>query len=60
MKIILVALQGHDIYNKSIQNECESRLFSMVGKESQDDRLTLYKFMLEHMDDAQRYKTAFK
>ncbi len=32
----------------------------MAGKEHQQDRMKLYKFMLEHMDDVQRFQTTFK
>ena len=42
---------GHQSYNKFVDSESERKLFSLVGAEGKPQRMKLYKFMLEHMDD---------
>ena len=46
---------GHQSYNKFIVSERERKLSSLVGAENKHERMKLYKFMLEHMNDEQRY-----
>jgi hypothetical protein len=41
-------------------SEDEKKLFFVGGAENTDQRMKLYKFMLENMNDEQRFTTAHK
>ena len=38
--------EGHETYNKMIVSDKEKELFSLKGKEHQENRMKLYKFMM--------------
>ena len=50
----------HDTYNKMKVSEHERKLFALWGKKNKEDRMKLYKFMLEHMSDEHRFETTHK
>ncbi|XP_037089796.1 condensin-2 complex subunit D3-like [Pollicipes pollicipes] len=52
--------EEHESYNKLPQTERERQLFSLRGPEQCGSRLLIYKFMLEHMPDDQRFQTSHK
>ena len=52
--------KDHQSYNKFIVSDHERQLFSLVGSKNKSARMKLYKFMLEHMTDEQRFQTTFK
>ena len=41
-------------------SEHERKLFALSGKKNKEDRMKLYKFMLEHMSDEHRFETTHK
>ncbi|KAK7098259.1 hypothetical protein V1264_002597 [Littorina saxatilis] len=45
----------HNVFNKYTQSEREKLLFSLKGKENHSQRMKLYRFMLEHMEDEHRF-----
>lgn len=49
--------EEHESYNRFIQSSIEKELFSLAGKEHTQDRMMIYKFMLDHMPDDQRFTT---
>ncbi|CAH2320490.1 condensin-2 complex subunit D3, partial [Pelobates cultripes] len=52
--------QKHEKYNKFAQTEREKALFSLKGAENKDKRMKIYKFLLEHFTDEQRYTLTMK
>ena len=52
--------EGHETYNKFIVSDGEKVLFSLAGKKNKENRMKLYKFMLEHMSDEHRFSTTHK
>ena len=53
------AYEGHDTYNKMPVSDKEKELFSLKGKDNQETRMTLYKFMLDHMNDENRFQITY-
>ncbi|XP_068227070.1 condensin-2 complex subunit D3-L-like [Palaemon carinicauda] len=49
--------EEHESYNRFLQSSVEKELFSLAGKEHAQDRMMIYKFMLDHMPDDQRFTT---
>ncbi|KAF2366658.1 Condensin complex subunit 1 C-terminal [Trinorchestia longiramus] len=47
--------EEHESYNKFSQNQQEKELFSLAGPEHMAARMSIYKFMLEHMPDDLRF-----
>ena len=45
---------GHQSYNKFVVTDRERKLFSLVGPANKQQRMKLYKFMLENMNDESR------
>ncbi|XP_028931356.1 condensin-2 complex subunit D3 isoform X1 [Ornithorhynchus anatinus] len=52
--------EKHEKYNKFTQSEREKTLFSLKGKPNQDKRMRIYKFLLEHFTDEQRFNITSK
>lgn len=52
--------QGHQTYNKFLISDREKQLFSMRGSENRSERAKLYKFMLENMNDEDRFQTTYR
>ncbi|XP_044137939.1 condensin-2 complex subunit D3 [Bufo gargarizans] len=52
--------EKHDKYNKFSQTERERKLFSLKGKENKEKRMKIYKFLLEHFTDEQRFSLTTK
>uniref|UniRef100_A0A8D0HCJ9 Condensin-2 complex subunit D3 n=1 Tax=Sphenodon punctatus TaxID=8508 RepID=A0A8D0HCJ9_SPHPU len=52
--------EKHEKYNKFPQSEREKNLFSLKGKENKDKRMQIYKFLLEHFTDEQRFNITSK
>ena len=52
--------EGHETYNKMKVSDTEKELFSLKGKNHKEDRMKLYKFMMEHMNDDHRFETTYK
>ena len=52
--------QGHQTYNKFYTSDREKRLFSLKGPDNKPERWKLYKFMLENMNDEQRFQTTYR
>ncbi|XP_022235344.1 condensin-2 complex subunit D3-like [Limulus polyphemus] len=46
---------SHDTYNKFNQTTRELQLFSLQGSDNQEKRMTLYRFMLENINDEERF-----
>jgi len=57
---IIIFYQGHQIYNKFIISDRERELFSLRGAENKAKRMKLYRFMLEHMSDEDRFLTTYR
>ena len=51
--------QGHETFNKFKIDEREKKLFSLCGAGKSESRARLYKFMLENMNDEDRFKTTY-
>ncbi|KAK7065760.1 Condensin-2 complex subunit D3, partial [Halocaridina rubra] len=49
--------EEHESYNRFTQSTSEKELFSLSGKECAQERMTIYRFMLDHMPDDQRFAT---
>nr|XP_045590344.1 condensin-2 complex subunit D3-like [Procambarus clarkii] len=49
--------EEHETYNRFTQSSVEKELFSLSGKEHLRERHTIYRFMLDHMPDDQRFTT---
>ncbi|XP_055987450.1 condensin-2 complex subunit D3 isoform X2 [Sorex fumeus] len=52
--------EKHEKYNKFPQSEREKRLFSLKGKMNREKRMKIYKFLLEHFTDEQRFNITSK
>ncbi|KFO37322.1 condensin-2 complex subunit D3 [Fukomys damarensis] len=52
--------EKHEKYNKFPQSEREKRLFSLKGKTNKESRMKIYKFLLEHFTDEQRFNITSK
>ncbi|XP_066945116.1 condensin-2 complex subunit D3-L-like [Macrobrachium rosenbergii] len=52
--------EEHESYNRFTQSSKEKELFSLAGKEHMEDRMMIYKFMLDHMQDEQRFTTTHR
>ncbi|KAM3922202.1 condensin-2 complex subunit D3 [Leptodactylus fuscus] len=52
--------EKHDKYNKFSQTERERKLFSLKGKDNKEKRMKIYKFLLEHFTDEQRFNLTTK
>ncbi|XP_070621308.1 condensin-2 complex subunit D3 isoform X1 [Erythrolamprus reginae] len=52
--------EDHAKYNKFPQSEREKSLFSLKGKANQALRMQIYKFLLEHFTDEQRFNITSK
>ncbi|XP_023559608.1 condensin-2 complex subunit D3 isoform X2 [Octodon degus] len=52
--------EKHEKYNKFPQSEREKQLFSLKGKTNKQSRMKLYKFLLEHFTDEQRFNITSK
>ncbi|XP_053308636.1 condensin-2 complex subunit D3 isoform X2 [Spea bombifrons] len=52
--------QKHEKYNKFPQTEREKTLFSLKGAGNKEKRVKIYKFLLEHFTDEQRFNLTTK
>ncbi|XP_048417970.1 condensin-2 complex subunit D3 isoform X2 [Stegostoma tigrinum] len=52
--------EKHEKYNKFPQTEREKKLFSLRGNKNLEKRMTIYKFLLEHFTDEQRFSITNK
>ncbi|XP_078388058.1 condensin-2 complex subunit D3 isoform X1 [Cetorhinus maximus] len=52
--------EKHEKYNKFPQTEREKKLFSLKGNRNREKRMTIYKFLLEHFTDEQRFSITNK
>ncbi|KAF0289601.1 Condensin-2 complex subunit D3 [Amphibalanus amphitrite] len=52
--------EDHESYNKLAQTAREREVFSLKGPEQRPRRMLVYKFMLEHMPDDQRFQMSHK
>uniref|UniRef100_A0A8D2CNW3 Condensin-2 complex subunit D3 n=1 Tax=Sciurus vulgaris TaxID=55149 RepID=A0A8D2CNW3_SCIVU len=52
--------EKHEKYNKFPQSERSKRLFSLKGKTNKERRMKIYKFLLEHFTDEQRFNITSK
>ncbi|KAM6431720.1 condensin-2 complex subunit D3 [Liasis olivaceus] len=52
--------ERHEKYNKFPQTEREKNLFSLKGKAKKGPRMQIYKFLLEHFTDEQRFNITSK
>ncbi|KAM6158642.1 LOW QUALITY PROTEIN: condensin-2 complex subunit D3 [Rhynchocyon petersi] len=52
--------EKHEKYNKFSQSEREKQLFSLKGKINKEKRMKIYKFLLEHFTDEQRFNITSK
>ncbi|XP_066115869.1 condensin-2 complex subunit D3 [Saccopteryx bilineata] len=52
--------EKHEKYNKFSQTDREKRLFSLKGKTHKEKRMRIYKFLLEHFTDEQRFNITSK
>ncbi|KAM6173588.1 condensin-2 complex subunit D3 [Erethizon dorsatum] len=52
--------EKHEKYNKFPQSEREKQLFSLKGKTNKESRMKIYKFLLEHFTDEQRFNMTSK
>lgn len=52
--------EKHEKYNKFPQSEREKKLFSLKGKTNKEKRMRIYKFLLEHFTDEQRFNITSK
>ncbi|XP_060035869.1 condensin-2 complex subunit D3 [Erinaceus europaeus] len=52
--------EKHEKYNKFLQSEREKKLFSLKGKTNKEKRMKIYKFLLEHFTDEQRFNITSK
>ncbi|XP_067127174.1 condensin-2 complex subunit D3-L-like [Centruroides vittatus] len=51
---------SHSSYNKFTQRKEEAELFALNGSKNKCNRMILYKFMLENMNDEERFKLNLK
>lgn len=52
--------EKHKTYNKFLQTASEKARFSLRGAQNQGKRFRIYKFLLEHFTDAQRFNITTK
>ncbi|XP_018610948.1 condensin-2 complex subunit D3 [Scleropages formosus] len=52
--------EKHDKYNKFLQTASEKARFSLQGAKNKEKRMKLYKFLLEHFTDEQRFNITNK
>ncbi|KYO38976.1 condensin-2 complex subunit D3 [Alligator mississippiensis] len=52
--------EKHEKYNKFPQSDREKNLFSLRGKDNKGKRMHIYKFLLEHFTDEQRFSITSK
>nr|XP_033774995.1 condensin-2 complex subunit D3 isoform X2 [Geotrypetes seraphini] len=52
--------EKHEKYNKFPQSERVKNLFSLKGKTNKEKRIKIYKFLLEHFTDEQRFNITTK
>uniref|UniRef100_UPI00398E4DCE condensin-2 complex subunit D3 n=1 Tax=Pristiophorus japonicus TaxID=55135 RepID=UPI00398E4DCE len=52
--------EKHEQYNKFSQTDREKKLFSLKGNKNKEKRMTIYKFLLEHFTDEQRFNITNK
>ncbi|XP_058145274.1 condensin-2 complex subunit D3 isoform X2 [Dasypus novemcinctus] len=52
--------EKHEKYNKFPQSEREKQAFSLKGKANKEKRMKIYKFLLEHFTDEQRFNITSK
>ncbi|CAB4055927.1 NCAPD3 [Lepeophtheirus salmonis] len=52
--------KGHSTYNKFIDSQNIREMFSIAGASGKESRMYLYKFMLENMNDEQRFQMTYK
>uniref|UniRef100_A0A8C0K9Z4 Condensin-2 complex subunit D3 n=1 Tax=Canis lupus dingo TaxID=286419 RepID=A0A8C0K9Z4_CANLU len=52
--------EKHEKYNKFPQSERSKQLFSLKGKTNKQKRMKIYKFLLEHFTDEQRFNITSK
>ncbi|XP_033027677.1 condensin-2 complex subunit D3 [Lacerta agilis] len=52
--------ERHEKYNRFPQSEREKNLFSLKGKANKEKRMEIYKFLLEHFTDEQRFNITTK
>ncbi|XP_078537940.1 condensin-2 complex subunit D3 isoform X1 [Lissotriton helveticus] len=52
--------EKHEKYNKFPQSEREKCLFSLKGKDNKEKRMKIYRFLLEHFTDEQRFSLTNK
>ncbi|XP_064424706.1 condensin-2 complex subunit D3 [Latimeria chalumnae] len=52
--------EKHEKYNKFPQSEREKSLFSLKGNKNKEKRMKIYKFLLEHFTDEQRFNITTK
>ncbi|XP_034721204.1 condensin-2 complex subunit D3-like, partial [Etheostoma cragini] len=50
----------HKSYNKFPQSEREKAQFSLKGAQHREKRFRIYRFLLEHFTDTQRFNVTFK
>ncbi|XP_078673980.1 condensin-2 complex subunit D3-L-like isoform X1 [Branchiostoma floridae x Branchiostoma belcheri] len=51
----LNSYQHHPVYNKFSESERERKTFSLAGEANREKRRTIYRFLLEHMSDENRF-----
>uniref|UniRef100_A0A8C3SLZ2 Condensin-2 complex subunit D3 n=1 Tax=Chelydra serpentina TaxID=8475 RepID=A0A8C3SLZ2_CHESE len=52
--------EKHEKYNKFPQSERSKNLFSLKGKDNKGKRMQIYRFLLEHFTDEQRFNITSK
>ena len=52
--------QDHASYNKFVVSAKEKKMFNLSGDKNVDKRRALYRFMLENMNDEQRFQTTYR
>ncbi|XP_032328344.1 condensin-2 complex subunit D3 isoform X2 [Camelus ferus] len=52
--------EKHEKYNRFPQSEREKQLFSLKGKTNKEKRMKIYRFLLEHFTDEQRFNMTSK
>ncbi|XP_028666256.1 condensin-2 complex subunit D3 [Erpetoichthys calabaricus] len=52
--------EKHDKYNKFKQTQREKTMFSLQGAKNKERRMKIYKFLLEHFTDEQRFSITSK
>ncbi|XP_054853805.1 condensin-2 complex subunit D3 [Eublepharis macularius] len=52
--------ERHEKYNRFSQSEREKKLFSLKGQDNKGKRMQIYKFLLDHFTDEQRFNITSK